>query len=85
MCLHIEEKTSAGFVFTNKSLEHSLSFSPRYLNMKVTQIPKARPHGLANQKLCYIQMLLNLQKKLENKNKKIFENGWLPWTQEVKY
>ena len=33
------------------SQEDSLSFSPRFVNF-----------GLANQKLCYIQMLLSLEK-----------------------
>ena len=32
----------------------------------------AEPYGLASKKLCFIQMLLNVEKNLENKTK----NGW---------
>ena len=35
-----------------------------------------KPYGLANQKLCYIQVLLNIEKNLENKTKNVLENGW---------
>ena len=39
---------------------------------------KQTVYGLANQKLCYIQMLPNIKKKktLENKSKNILKNGW---------
>ena len=36
----------------------------------------AKPHGLANQKLCYIQMLLNEEKNLENKTENVIKKGW---------
>ena len=49
---------STGSIFTNHSQEHSLSFSPKFTKWNVTQLQIG--HGLANQKLCYIQMLLNI-------------------------
>ena len=60
-----------GPYFTKHSQEHSLSFSPKFgtfecnttsdrLNRMVT-----RTYGLANQKLCCIQMLLNIEKSGE--------------------
>ena len=39
-------------------MKHSLSFSPRFVYVNVTQ-----PYGLVNQMLCYINMLLNIEKK----------------------
>ena len=36
------------------------TFSPRFVNLNVTQLLK--PYGIANQKLCYIQTLPNLEK-----------------------
>ena len=39
----------------------------------------ANPYGLANQKLCCIQIVLNIEKSLENNTKNILKNGW--WIQ----
>ena len=58
-----QEKTvpnlQTGYVFTNHSQEHSLSFPPIFANWNVT------PYGLANQNLCYIPMLLRMGKSGE--------------------
>ena len=59
-------------------LKNSLSFSPRFVTFNVIQFLIG--YGLANQKLCYIQMLLNIEKNLKNKTKNIlnpFPNQ--PW------
>ena len=34
-----------------------------------------KPYGLANQKLCNIQMLLNIE-NMENKTKNVLKNDW---------
>ena len=54
------------FALSSRSQEYSLYFSPKFANFL---------YGLANQKLCYIQMLQNIE-SLENKTKNILENGW---------
>ena len=36
----------------------------------------AKPYGLANQMLRYIQMLLDIEKSLQNKTKNVLKNGW---------
>ena len=36
----------------------------------------AKPYGLANQKLRYIQMLLDIEKSLQKKTKNVLKNGW---------
>ena len=62
---------SPGFILTN----HCLSFSPRFANLNVTQLLISetiqfmvlayQKYGLANQKSCYIQMHLNVEKSGE--------------------
>ena len=39
----------------------------------------AKPYGLANQKLCYIQMLLTIE-NLENKTKNVLKNAGFSMT-----
>ena len=45
-----------GSVFTNHSLEHSLSYSPEFHNLEAFECNRTFDwlYGLANQKLCYI-------------------------------
>ena len=49
----------SGSVFTNHSQDHPLSLSPRFAKWNVTKLL------IGNQKLCYIQMLLNIEKSGE--------------------
>ena len=41
----------------------------------------AKPYGLANQKLCYIQTLLNIENFGEKKTKNVLKNGYWIWSQ----
>ena len=57
-------------------LKNILLFSPTFVNSIVTQPLKfAKPYGLVNQKLCYIQMLLNVEKSGEQGLRPFLKNG----------
>ena len=58
----------ARLVFTNHSLKHFLSFSPTFCKLESNTTSDWLNHnlyGLANQKLCYFQTLLNKGKSRE--------------------
>ena len=58
--------TSAS-VFTNHFQDSSSSFSPRFCKFECNTTSdwlNRKPYGLANQKSCYIQMLLNVKQKI---------------------
>ena len=65
----------SGSVFTNHSLERSLSYSPDFSIFRSIWMKHnfwlAKPYGLANQKLCYIQLQI-----LKKKTKNVLENSW---------
>ena len=49
-------------VFIKHSQEHPLSFSPDFVNLNLTQLLYWLNHMVsANQNLCYIQMLQNIE------------------------
>ena len=64
---------SSGYGLTNHSQGHPLYFSHRFFVFRFECITTS---GLANQKLCYIQMLLNIKKNLKNKTENVLKNGW---------
>ena len=56
---------NSGSVLINHSQQHSLSFSPRFCEIGCNRTAdwlNHKPYGLVNRKLCYIQMLLNIEK-----------------------
>ena len=61
------ERESSGSVFTNHSLERSLSYSPDFSIFRSIWMKHnfwlAKPYGLANQKLCYIQSYKSWRKR----------------------
>ena len=68
---------------TNSTEEYSLSCSPRLVNLKITTSDLVKAYGLANQKLCYFKMTLNIyciyiykgkKKNLENHTKSVFNH-----------
>ena len=74
-------QTSPGSVFTNLSLERSLSYSPDFSIFRSIWMKHnfwlAKPYGLANQKLCYIQSYKSLRKRQRMFLRIVGEYG--PW------
>ena len=74
-------KRGSGSVFTNNSLERSLSYSPDFSIFRSIWMKHnfwlAKPYGLANQKLCYIQICKSWRQRQRMFLRMVGEYG--PW------
>ena len=62
--------TLSGSLFTKLSQQYSMSFSPRICKFEIkTTSDWPNYIGLANQKLCYFQMILSIEKSVEQDQK----------------